>query len=220
MTMDPSALNPPLKPSERGGWDLELSLAELAKPLDFPAIFGRHGCVEIEVGSGSGLFLAQEAKLRPEVDFLAIEQDGKQVARAKDKWRRRNLLNTRIIRCDALYFLEDYPAADSVDSYIILYSDPWPKNRHHRRRVFQPRLLPILERTLRPGGLLRVKTDVTEYYNVIVALFRTAPFLELVYDKRLDLEPDPEDLETNFQTKAREKGHPIHSLLYRRLPRP
>ncbi|CAN5272006.1 tRNA (guanosine(46)-N7)-methyltransferase TrmB [soil metagenome] len=213
-----AACTPPPRQSDRGGWDLELPMAELPRPLDWRAIFGRDARTEIEIGAGSGLFLSTEAARRPDVNFFAIEQDAGQVRRAADKWRRRKLLNTRIVRCDALYFLEEFPAAESIDAYIILYSDPWPKKKHHKRRLFQPRLLPILERTLKAGGLLTVKTDVTEYYDVIRPLLDSAPFLKLEWYKRLDLEPEEDDVETNFQSKAKEKGHPLHYLRYVKIP--
>jgi len=214
--LPPNECTPALQPSPLGGWDLEVRLPDLAKPLDFAAIFGREARTEIEIGSGSGVFLSTEAARRPDVNFLAIEVEGSEVKRAKDKWRRRDLPNTRILRCDALYFLEDYPADASVDAYIILYSDPWPKKRHHKRRLFQPRLLPILRRTLKPGAPLTIKTDVTEYYEVMIELFRGADFLELEFDRRLDHDPVTDDIETNFQQKAREKGHPLHFMRYRR----
>lgn len=214
---DPGKCDPPLQPAEEGGWDLELKLADLKKPLDYDAIFGRHARTEIEIGSGSGLFLAVEAANRTGVNFLAIEKDGKQVHRMKDKWRRRNLLNIRALRCDAFYFLEEYAPDNSVDAYIILYSDPWFKKRHHKRRVFSPRLLPSLERSMKPGALLTVKTDISSYYEVIVELLDNAPFLTKHFDKRLDLEDDPDDIETNFQRKAREQGHPLHYMLYSKV---
>lgn len=213
---DPPQCTPALAPSPLGGWDLEIPLSTLEKPLDFSAIFGREAPVVVEIGSGSGLFLVTEAQRRPEVNFLAIEKDGKQVHRAKDKWRRRNLLNTRILRGDAHYLLEEYPPPASIDEYIILFSDPWFKRRHHKNRVFQPRLLPILDRTLKAGGLLTIKTDITSYYEIMRKLLDGAPFLELLYDRRIDLEPDPNDIMTNYQRKALEKGHPIHAMQYRR----
>jgi tRNA (guanine-N7-)-methyltransferase len=213
----PDQCTPPLSPAEGGGWDLQLPLADLTRPLDFPAIFGRRGPLEIEIGSGSGLFLAHEAARRPEVDFFAIEVDLGEVHRAKDKWRRRGLVNTRIVHCDAHYFLEEFPGPETVDAFIILFSDPWPKKRHHKRRLFQPRLVEPLRRALKPGGLLTIKTDVTEYYNVIAPLFTDcSDWLELLVDKRLDLEPEEDDIVTNFQRKAVEAGHPIHLLRYRK----
>lgn len=214
--VEPSQCTPPLAPSPLGGWDLEVPLSALEKPLDFDALFGRAAPVVVEVGSGSGLFLVTEAQRRPDVNFLAIEKDGKQVHRAKDKWRRRNLLNVRILRGDAHYLLEEYPADDSISEYIILFSDPWFKKRHHKRRFFQPRLVPIIGRTLKEGGLLTIKTDITAYYEIMRELLDPVPYLELVYDRRPDLEPDSSDIMTNFQRKALEKGHPIHSFQYRR----
>jgi tRNA (guanine-N7-)-methyltransferase len=217
MRVPPSECVPPLQPAEQGGWDLEIPLGNLERPLHFPGIFGRTGPVEIEIGSGSGLFLAEEAKRRPEVDFFAIELDTGEVHRAKDKWRRRDLLNTRIVRCDAHYFLEEFLAPASVDAFIILYSDPWPKKRHHKRRLFQPRLLEPLRRALKPGGLITIKTDVTAYYEVIRELFDGAQdWAEWLFDKRLDFEPEPDDIVTNFQRKAIEAGHPLHYLRLRR----
>lgn len=214
--IEPAHCVPPLQPSPLGGWDLEIPLAELGRPIDFDALFGRRAPLAIEVGSGSGLFLSAEAARRPGVNFLAIEKERREVHRAKDKWRRRNLLNVRILHGDAHYLLEEFPAAASVDEYIVLFSDPWFKKRHHKRRFFQPRLLPILERTLRPGGRLYIKTDITGYYDVITELLAGAAFLENTLDRRLDLEPDPEDIMTNYQRKALEQGHPIHALEYRR----
>ena len=216
MTTDinPQQCRPPLRPWPDGGWDLEVPMSELDKPVDFDAMFGRSAPLEVEIGCGSGLYLAQDAAMRPHVNFFGIESERREVMRSKDKWRRRNLLNTRIVHCDALYFLEEYPADHSIDAYIILYSDPWPKKRHHKRRVFQPRLLPILERTLKPGGLLTIKTDVTPYYEVMIELLAEAPFLTQEFDKRLDQTPDPEDIPTNYQRKALEKGHPVHYMRY------
>lgn len=215
--IDPAACSPPLQKSEAGGWDLEVKLADLTKPLNFPAIFGREARVEVEIGCGTGIFMAYEAARRPDVNFLGIEKVYAEVRRAKDKWRRRELLNTRIACCDAHYFLEEFASPESIDAYIILYSDPWPKKKHHRRRLFQPRILPIIERTLKHGGLLTIKTDVTEYYTVIKELFSGAAFLKRLTDQRIDIEPIPDDIETNFQRKAREKGHPLHLLVYERL---
>lgn len=212
----PPPCHPPLQPSPEGGWDLEVPLADLDRPVDFDALFGRGAPVVVEVGSGSGLFLTTEAARRPDVNFLAIEKERREVHRAKDKWRRRNLLNVRILHGDAHFLLEEFPAPASIDEYIILFSDPWFKKRHHKRRFFQPRLLPILERTLKPGGRLYIKTDISAYHEVMVELFSGAPFLEQIYDRRLDREPDPDDIVTNYQRKALEKGHPIHAMEYRR----
>lgn len=216
MSVEEISCDPPLKPAEAGGWDVELSPAEIAKPIHFAALFGRVARTEVEIGSGSGVFLSAEAARRPDVNFFAMEQDRDQVKRSKEKWRRRGLTNIRIVRVDALYFMEEYFLPESVDAFIILFSDPWPKKRHHKRRLFQPRLLEAIRKSLKPGGTLHIKTDVSEYYTVIVRLFESADFLEKLADQRLDEQSLEDDIVTNFQRKALEKGHPIHRLLYRR----
>lgn len=201
-----------MRPDPKGGYDVELEPAWLSKPLDAEAMFGRVAPLEIEVGFGSGLFLAVEALRRPGANFLAIEKESSQVRRAKEKLRKRGIVNVRLLRSDALYFLEEYVGTASVAAYHIYFSDPWPKKRHHRRRVFQPRLIEILERTLLPGGRVFVKTDVSEYFAVIEELFRAAGGLAVDVVQRLDEQPLEGDVVTNFQQKAISAGHPIHYL--------
>lgn len=212
----PCECTPPLRQMADGQWNLELDLAELAKPLDFKALFGRSAPLEIEVGVGSGFFCAEYARDHPEINLLGIDKTGSETHRTNDKCRRRGLTNVRLLRCDALYFLEDYPADHSVDTYHVYYSDPWPKKRHHRRRLWQPRFIEILRRTLKRDGRLFMKTDVTDYFEVIDGLLHASGFLDLVHERRLDLDPLEGDYETNFQRKAIEQGHPLHYQLWRR----
>ena len=212
----PAGCHPPLRPTPDGLWNLELDLAELEKPLDFDRLFGRSAPVEVEVGIGSGYFCAEYAQDHPGVNLLGIDKVSTEVHRTNDKCRRRGLTNVRLLRCDALYFLEDYPPDRSVDVFHVYYSDPWPKTRHHRRRLWQPRFIEILRRTLKPDGRLFMKTDVTDYFEVIDGLLHTCGFLDLVDERRFDLNPLEGDYETNFQRKAIEQGHPLHYQEWRR----
>ena len=209
----PDQCTPALPPHPDGAWNLILDLADLTRPLDFPAIFGRVAPVHIEIGCGSGVFASRYAQDHPEINLLAMDNQGKQVNRAFDKCRRRGLTNVRFLRTDAVYVVEEHPADASVDAYHIYYSDPWWKKRHHKRRVWSPRLLPILRRTLKPGGQLFLKTDVSAYFDVIQELLAGQDFLDLACERRLDREdPEPADpnYETNYQRKARLEGHPLH----------
>ena len=114
---------------------------------------------QIEIGSGKGTFLVQQAPLRPEVNYLGIEWSGEFFKYAADRMRRHELGNVRMLHADATEFLR-YWCADGVASVIHLYfSDPWPKARHHKRRVVQDRTLEDLWRVLAPGGELRLVTD-------------------------------------------------------------
>ncbi len=193
-----------------------VDLAMLNKPLDWEAIFGRPGRVEIEVGIGSGYFLSRYAQDNPDINLFGMDKEGSEVYRTNDKCRRLGIPNVRLLRCDALYFLTDYPGDASVDAYHIYYSDPWPKTRHHKRRLWRPEIVPMLERTLKSGGDLFMKTDVTEYFEVICQVLGAATQLELVEERRIDIDPIENDYETNFQRKAREKGHPLHYQHWRR----
>ncbi len=196
-----------------------LDLATLRKPFDWDAAFGGNfRSNEIEVGIGSGYFLSRHGLENPESRILGIDKEGSEVWRSADKLARHGVGNARVLRADALYFLADYVADSAIDVYHIYYSDPWPKTRHHKRRLWRPEIVPLLERTMKPGADLFLKTDVPEYFDVIQGVLGAAAYLELVEDKRIDLEPLAGDHETNFQRKAREKGHPLHWQHWRRKP--
>ncbi len=193
-----------------------VELGELPRPVSVAGLFGREGPLVLEVGFGSGIWLATVAPMHPGTNFLGLERDRTQVLRTREKLEKRGIANVRLVCCDAPYFLEDYLPGGAVSECHIYFSDPWPKKRHHKRRLFSPRLLPILERILAPGAPLHIKTDVTAYHEVMVALLDSAPFLAKEWDRRLDLAPMPGDIVTNFQRKAIVAGHPIHAMLYRR----
>ena len=195
---------------------LILNLAELTKPLDFDAMFERRAPVEIEIGIGSGYFLSRYAKDHPEVNLLGLDKEMSEVRRTDDKCRRQGAENVRVLKCDAIYFLEDYPAEGSVQALHVYYSDPWPKKRHHKRRLWREDFIRAAERVLAPGGDLFLKTDVTEYFEVIDRVIRTSQCLSLVQEQRLDHEPLAGDYPSNFQTKAIEAGHPLHYQHWRK----
>jgi tRNA (guanine-N7-)-methyltransferase len=194
-----------------------LDLARLGKPLDFARLFGRPGPVAIEVGIGSGYFLSRYALDRPELNLLGIDQAPGEVRRSADKCTRLGATNVRVLCCDAIYFLYDYPAAASVDEYHVYYSDPWHKRRHQKRRLWRPEFLDVVARTLRPGGALFLKTDVTDYFTVINGLLKGHEAFRLLDDRRLDNEPLEGDYETNFQRKAIRQGHPLHYQQWERV---
>jgi tRNA (guanine-N7-)-methyltransferase len=119
---------------------------------------------EVEIGSGKGTFLLQEAAEHPEKNLLGIEWAREFYAYAADRLRRRGLPNVRLLNADATEFIR-WRCPDAVARVIHLYfSDPWPKSRHHRRRVVQDRFLADAYRVLEPGGELRIVTDHEEYW--------------------------------------------------------
>jgi tRNA (guanine-N7-)-methyltransferase len=174
---------------------------------------------EIEVGSGKGTFLIQQASLRPRVNYLGIEKTLEFYRYAADRTRRRGLANVKILRADAAEFLR-YWCADGVAAVVHLYfSDPWPKKRHHKRRVVQDQALLELHRILRPGGELRLVTDHDElwaWYEDHARrhghLFERRPF------DRVESAGDGEIVGSNFERKYRREGRPFHAMMLVRRP--
>jgi tRNA (guanine-N7-)-methyltransferase len=195
---------------------LELELGELVKPLDLAALFGRQAPAELEIGIGSGYFLSRYALDHPELNLLGLDNAGSEVRRTADKCQRLGASNVRVLRVDALYFLEEFPTPGAFQTIHIYYSDPWPKTRHHRRRLWQPRLVPLIERALAPDGILLLKTDVTSYFEVIQQVLGESKLLRCEDTRRIDLEPMSGDYDSNFQRKAVEQGHPLHWQRWRR----
>jgi tRNA (guanine-N7-)-methyltransferase len=135
--------------------------------VDFCDIFGRRAKVHIEVGSGKGTFLLNQAKCRPDDNFMGIEWANRYYRFAVDRIGRWNLTNVRIIRTDAAIFIAENVPDTSVDCFHIYFPDPWPKKRHHKRRFFNPANVEHLIRCLKTEGTIRVATDYAEYFEQI-----------------------------------------------------
>ena len=119
---------------------------------------------EIEIGSGKGTFLVQHAPRQPDTNFLGIEWAGEFARYAADRIRRAGFANIRMLRTDATQFLRWRVPDGCVDVIHLYFSDPWPKTKHHKKRVVQDSFLADAARVLRPGGELRVVTDHDELW--------------------------------------------------------
>lgn len=182
---------------------------------------------ELEIGSGKGTFLVQQAELEPGTNFLGIEWAKEFYAYAADRIRRRALANVRMLHADAAEFVR-WRVPNGIVSVIHLYfSDPWPKARHHKRRVVQDRFLAEAHRVLVPGGELRVVTDHDDYWEWMQEHFarwttagaaphgRTpAPFQRLEFS-RPGSARQGEVVGTNFERKYAREGRPFHSVVLR-----
>lgn len=168
---------------------------------------------ELEIGSGKGTFLLQQAELEPETNFLGIEWAGEFWAYAADRIRRRGLPNVRLLHGDATEFIRTR-VPDGIVSVIHLYfSDPWPKTRHHKRRVVQDHTLREFHRILKPRGELRIVTDHDELWAWDVEHAERASDL---FERRDFEKPasagEGEVVGTNFERKFRREGRPFHAM--------
>ena len=184
---------------------------KLPKPLVWRELFGNDHSVELEIGSGKGTFLTEQATARPEVNFFGIEWARWYWRYASDRLRRHNCLNSRTVRAEASFFLTEFVQDASLSVLHVYFPDPWPKARHHKRRLIADPFLRQVERTLIPGGRLQIVTDHQEYFEQIEAVVRRSK-LSIIDYNRPGSAADGEFVGTNFERKYRREGRPFHAL--------
>jgi tRNA (guanine-N7-)-methyltransferase len=187
----------------------------LPKPIDWRTMFGNDNPVEIEIGCGKGTFITTQALARPAVNFFGIEWARWYWRYTSDRLRRHQCTNARATRADADFFLHEYVADASVDVVHIYFPDPWPKARHHKRRLIQPKLMPKVQRVLRPGGVLKIVTDHVDYWEQIEATVRASPLSVIEYE-RPDGAHEGEMVGTNFERKFIDEGRPFYAIAARK----
>ncbi len=189
-----------------------------AETLFDPATaFGNKGPFELEIGCGKGGFILRRALDNPEMRLLGIEWSNKYFKHAADRMARRGADNVRIMRTDARHFVIHHLPVECLSALHIYHPDPWPKKRHHRRRLFQTDFIDAAIRALIPGARWAIQTDHAEYFEWITDLMEQTEGIERTeYD-------DPKfgiveaSAQTNFEIKYREEGRTIYSLAYRKL---
>jgi tRNA (guanine-N7-)-methyltransferase len=189
-----------------------LDVEKLPKPLNWAELFGNDHPIELEIGSGKGTFLTEQAKARPEVNFFGIEWARWFWRSASDRLRRHNCLNARTVRAEASFFLTEFVPEASLSVLHIYFPDPWPKARHHKRRLIQPKFMPLVQRVLKPGGRLQIVTDHQGYFEEnIEPAVRGSP-LQVVDYNRPGSAADGEFVGTNFERKYRREGRPFYAI--------
>lgn len=163
----------------------------------------------LEIGTGNGVWLADEARRHPERRYLGVERDAEFFFKMKKRLIRHELKNVRCIRAEVDDVLDALIPGGALEEVVLNFSDPWPKRRHRNRRVFGPAFLERMERVLRPGGLLRFKTDVGWYFNLAMTDLRRRPGWRVQAAGPVDAEGNPSAVETNFERKGRSRGRAI-----------
>jgi len=199
------------------------ALAELAPryaipfariPLDFARTFGRRADVVLEIGCGMGETTAAIAASHPDVDFVGIEVHGPGVGAVLNRIAQAGLTNLRVIQHDAVEVVDTMVAEGSLAGIHVYFPDPWPKKRHHKRRLLKPAFVHALARRLRPGGYLHVATDWTPYAEEILATLAAEPLLAntaAAYAPRPAWRP-----QTKFEARGLKLGHEVSDIVYRK----
>jgi tRNA (guanine-N7-)-methyltransferase len=188
-----------------------LRTEDLPSSLDGRTLFGNDHPLELEIGSGKGTFLTDQAKKRPDINFLGLEHARKYWMYAADRLRRNECLNTRLILGDAAVVVSELVADGCLSAIHIYFPDPWPKKRHHKRRLVQEPFLNQVERTLCPGGRLQIVTDHRDYSEQIERVVRGSKLDQTDY-RTPGSAAEGEIAGTNFERKYRREGRPFYAI--------
>ena len=184
-------------------------------PIDLDRVFGRSAPKILEIGFGMGETTATIATQHPECDYLGIEVHTPGVGSLLKTIAEHNLTNVRIIQHDAVEVLRNMIAPDTFDAVHVFFPDPWPKKRHHKRRLLQPPLISMLCERMKPGAYIHVATDWQDYAEQILDVFRREPRLANTaegYAPRPDYRP-----QTKFETRGLKLGHGVWDIIFRRV---
>jgi tRNA (guanine-N7-)-methyltransferase len=187
-----------------------LALEGLGTPWDAAAVFGRVAPLQVEIGSGKGLFLTAAAAAEPATNFLGSEIAHKYAAHAAARAVKRGLRNVRVVHGDAARLLSEKLPDGCAAAVHVYFPDPWWKKKHHKRRMMREPVLRDIERVLAPGGRLHFWTDVEEYFRLTVDLIGhvtrlTGPLPVVERPPEHDL-----DYRTHFERRMRLHSLPVY----------
>ena len=188
-----------------------------AELLDTQAWFGRSAPVVLEIGSGTGTSTLAMAKAEPEIDVVAVEVYRRGLAQLLSAIDRESVSNIRLVRGDGVDVLEYMFTPDSLTGVRVFFPDPWPKARHHKRRLLQPATMALIADRLRPGGVLHAATDHPGYAEHIAEVGDAEPRLRRVTAGD-SLPMSVERPVTKYEGKAQHAGSAVAELLWEKRP--
>ncbi len=186
---------------------------------NWKGLFGNDHPIHMEIGTGKGRFIMELAERHPEINYVGIEKYSSVLLRAIQKMEEKPLPNVKFIRMEAEYILQYFEKGE-IDRIYLNFSDPWPKDRHAKRRLPSREFLDRYRILLKPDGYLEFKTDNRDLFDFAVQETESANWeiLKISYDLHHDEGMMKENVMTEYEEKFSSKGNPIFKYVIRPLP--
>lgn len=208
-------LTPPQQNALRDLWpDAAIEFSD--ELLDFPSIFGRSAPIILEIGFGNGETLVQQAVEHPDRDFIGIEVHEPGVGHCLLKARDSDVRNLRLSKYDAIEVLDQQIPLESLFRINLYFPDPWPKKRHHKRRIVQHEFLELIADRLQEGGTLNIATDWANYAEHIDEVASQSDRFVVSERREHDGEQPFDRPRTKFERRGLKKGHRIFDWCYKK----
>lgn len=192
----------------------ELILEEDKGPFDLAEVFGNDNPVELEIGIGKGLFILNEARNNPDRNYIGIEIRRKYLNLARERTEKRDVPNVRFVCGEAYSFMEEFLSPNALATIHVYFPDPWPKKRHHKRRLFQDAFMKLAFERLVPGGHMLIATDHAGYWEWIREVLAKQTYLVPV--EAVPQTPEGAQGLTNYEIKYIKEGRTIYKTGYRK----
>ncbi|RMD71852.1 MAG: tRNA (guanosine(46)-N7)-methyltransferase TrmB [Gammaproteobacteria bacterium] len=184
-------------------------------PVDLDALFGRRAKRHLEIGFGRGEALLAMARAHPENDYLGVDVYSPGAGHLLRQLHEQGIGNVRVLLMDAVEVLAWLPEASLAGVYLF-FPDPWPKRRHHKRRLVQPPFVEQVASRLEPSGRFLLATDWKDYAHHMLAVMEASPHFRNLAGKGFARRPALRPL-TRFERRGRALGHEVWDLAYERL---
>lgn len=206
-----------MTPAQREALDtlwIRYGVAPADTDLDLDVLFGRHAPRALEIGFGMGDALAAMAEAHPEQDYLGVEVHRPGVGSLLRQIEQRGLSNVRVVCGDAVQALETRISDNSLDAVHLFFPDPWPKRRHHKRRLVQEQFVALIAQKLKPNGVFHFATDWQEYAEQVLDIMSKSPeFMNSAGSGNYSPRPDYRPL-TKFERRGQRLGHQVLDLVF------